>query len=261
MMKRLLYAVIIAMIAFSCSEEEEVNLTIEEQGSRILTPVDECNLASGYSDWNGATMNIGDTRTFAIEAVSGSIYEWDFDVSKFQVISGLNTNQLTLKAIAKTAGTCVTVNRKELDSFGTARLVCARTGCLGSVPPPPPCRCTSNPYINVELCDSDGRAYWRFSVSGKGNVKKNNIRWFGSHLQFKTNSVGAEYVVVEPTDNGYGFRLSVELTDDCGAKRTAYYENYEGGSCSNNSAVRRGVTSCTISGGGGGGGGISPDLR
>lgn len=256
-MKRLLLVFWIGILFFACNEQE-TDIAIEDQESIILAPVDECLLETGYADWNGQSMKPGDIREFAVKNYAGHLYEWDYDVSKFELISGLNTHKLKLKAKALASSTCVTVTRKELDSFGTARVKCARTGCFaisktsiggGTGGGGTSCNCTSNPYINVTLCVSNGHPYWRFNVTGTGSVNTNNIRWFGSHLTFKGASSATKSVIVEPTDQGYGFRLSVELTDNCGAKRTAFYENYEGGTCYNNTGVRRGVSACSTGGG------------
>lgn len=223
--------VVIFMMLLACNGDETPLLSkpvthADSQNTfTILDEAPECLLQAGSSDWDGITLTVGQSRTFAIENIPGAIYKWTRSGRGITITSSDDANTVTITAAI--TGTSTLYVTRDLNDGGT----CGRMGTItvvkdggGTPGPGPTCACPA-PVIKDELCVTGGHPYWRFSLSGVST--SDVIYWYGNHITV-TSGQGGTYVVANPDGTG-DFTLYCRVTRRCSngvtSQRIGYYTN------------------------------------
>jgi hypothetical protein len=243
--KYILLCVTVFAMLFSCEQEEPVQVqgmsgsqflsnTNNAQNNFIAAPAPQCTLVS--ADWAGLTIAKGEQRTFEIQYYEGAIYKWTVSGS-ISIVSGVDSHRVTVIGSYAGSGTLSVT----MDYPPDASVTCGRTGSItvgsgtGTGTNPPLCNCPE-PKITATLCVSGGHPDWRFEVTNYTNTT-DKIRWYTQHATIMTNNTMPNVTVrvLEPATAG--FTVYCEITRTCPngsiIRRTAYYTNYYGKSCSN----------------------------
>lgn len=263
----LLCAVLFGTLFSACDHEEDFQKPTSIDGSImqepgeasiILYPVQECTLVS--TDWDGTSLSLLQSKTFEVKYYSGAIYKWTVS-GGLSIVGSSTSNKVTVKGTAKGTG----VLSVTMDVPGNASLACGNTGIIyigggsgsGSSPS---CAC-AEPSIYPSLWASGEHGYWRFHATNVTNADQ--IRWYGQHVTLEGSATGS-YATFRVLENALGgFTVYCEVTRTCSngttVRRTAYYENYYGGSDETGNTGFTGI--CTSGSGGGGGTPIDENLK
>jgi len=171
---------------------------------------------------------------YSTPAISGANYYWS-------VTGGLcidsacnpnNPNGNTLNTINVKKVGCLTGKLYLVVYGGAAGGGACYEMTISCVPSPPACVLGSG-FINDLLCVTNMHPYWRFQIEGFSGQNV-TYTWSSQHFTIMSGQ-GSEYLIGNPTDNGFGFTLYCTVTKTCsgGTKisKTFFYESNSTKSC------------------------------